>query len=281
MKIISYVLPIVLIGLTGCSSIVKKPEINGVKKVAIVSLYADEMIPWTGGSGRVNNFDQQTKHRVALQAYKSFTHEFKRLGWEPIPMDKVTSSGSYKKEFGPQQADKDSNILAKAGNVLGNMKLQRYFTAPGLFPIEWPKKDEHKSGMSFDLANFKLEGKKDFFGQLADQAKELNVDMVVLIYMDYCYTGATAVLGNGTAKMTAGSWVRAINPDKLTIVNMPDIEKRCSGDRGESDKTVAMVGGSIALGQAFASDAIVTALTEATQRSAKISVDKIEKAMKE
>lgn len=267
---------------SGCSSIVKKPEINGVKKVALVSLYADEMIPWTGGQGRVDNFDGETKHRVALQAYKAFTAEFKRLRWEVVPMDTVINNAYYKREFGPQQANKDSNLLAKTANVLGNMKNARYFTAQGLFPIEWPKdKKDAQAGMSFDLANFKLEAKKDFHGQMADLAKNLGVDAVVLVNMDYCYTGATAVLGNGTAKFTAGSWVRAINPDKQTIVNMPGIEERCDGTRGESNRTVAMVGGSIGLSAALSKDAIVTALSEATEQSAKLTVAEIKKAMDE
>src|SRR5690606_34916765 len=53
--------------LSGCSSlIVRKPEINGVKTVALVTVYADDMVPWTGGQGRVENFDTKTKNRVAL-----------------------------------------------------------------------------------------------------------------------------------------------------------------------------------------------------------------------
>ena len=69
---------------------------------------------------------------------------------------------------------------------------------------------------------------------MADLAKELGVDAVVLIGMDYCYTGATAVLGNGTAKMTAGSWVKAVNPDRQIVVDMPMLEKRCDGIEGRA-----------------------------------------------
>ena len=42
-----------------------------------------------------------------------------------------------------------------------------------------------------------------------------------------------------------------------------------------------MIGGSIALGKAFATDTLVTAFSEATAQSAKITVDKIDKAMKD
>ena len=92
--------------LAGCSSIVRKPEINGVKKVAIISVYADEMVPWTGGRGRVENFDTNTKNRVALQAFKAYAREFQRLGWQPVSLDQVAKNDFYKKEFGPQQVDK-------------------------------------------------------------------------------------------------------------------------------------------------------------------------------
>src|SRR5204863_6367338 len=112
---------------------------------------------------------------------------------------------------------------------------------------------------------------KDFKGQMADLAKNLHVDAVVLVGMDYCYTGATAVLGNGTAKMTAGSFVKAVNPDRTVVVDMPLIEKRCDGDRGESKATVAMIGGSIALGKAFAADTLITAFSEATEQSARLT----------
>src|SRR5689334_19679357 len=81
----------------GCSSIVKKPEINGVRKVAIVSIYADGTIPWTGGSGRVEHFDHETRNRIALQAYKTFVNEFKRVKWDVISMDHVTGNSYYKK----------------------------------------------------------------------------------------------------------------------------------------------------------------------------------------
>ncbi|MCM2322650.1 MAG: hypothetical protein NDJ90_05265 [Oligoflexia bacterium] len=270
-----------LVLVTGCASIVRKPEINGVKKVAIVSVVADEMVPWTGGQGRIENFGVQTKQRVALQAYKSFAQEFGRLKWEPIALDAVASNDYYKKEFGPQQADSKSNVLAKTASVLGKLHNARYFTPAGLFPILWPSKEDAKAGAKFDFAALKIEAKKDFYGQMADLAKALGVDAVVLVGVDYCYTGATAVLGNGTAKMTAGTWVKAVNPDKQIVVDMPPPEKRCGGDRGESDKTVAMVGGSIGLGKAFATDTLVTAFAEASQRSAKLTVDKIIKAMQE
>jgi hypothetical protein len=106
--------------------------------------------------------------------------------------------------------------------------------------------------------------------------------MVVIIGMDYCYTGAAAVLGNGTAKFIAGSFIKAINRDGTLIVDMPEIERRCEGDnRGESDKTVAMIGGSVLLAQLAAKDAMVTAITESATQSAKASVDAIANAMKD
>lgn len=277
----------ILAGLfTGCASIVKKPEINGVRKVAIVSLYADQMIPWTGGTGRVDYFDLETKNRVALQAYKSFANEFKRLKWEVVPMERVTTNAYYKKQFGPQEANKDSNVLAKAANVLGTITNEGYFTATGLFPVDFikeeSKKDQDRGIASLDLASFKIQSKPDFKTQLGELARDLGVDAVVVAQLDYCYTGATAVLGNGTAKFTAGTTLRAYNGDKQAVVSLPAPKKRCESKYlGESSKTVAMVGGSISLAKAFDRDAIVTALSEASANSAKVVVAQIDAAILE
>ncbi len=263
---------------SGCSSIVRKPEINGVKTVAIVSLAANEMVPWTGGRGRIEGWSLETRQRVATQAYKAYTKEFNRLGWKVLSMDKVVANPEYKKNFGPVVAKADDNFLAKAASTLSKIAASKPFTPPGLYAIEW--NPDNRQTASFSLSDFSFKTEKDIPTKLAELAKSLNVDAVVLTYLDYCYTGATAVLGNGTAKMTAGAWVKAVNPDKVVVVDMPAIEKRCDGDRGESDKTVAMIGGSLALGKAFASDTLVTMFQEATAQVATKNVAAIDVAMK-
>lgn len=264
--------------LTACSSIVRRPEINGVKRVAIVSLSANEMVPWTGGSGRLEGWSQETRTRVATLAYKAYASEFKRLGWNVIPMETVASNAEYKKVFGPLQAKSDDNILAKAASVISKVQASKPFTPPGIHAIQWNAKEGQTA--SFSFSDFSLKTEKDVPTKLAELAKTLHVDAVVLTYLDYCYTGATAVLGNGTAKMTAGAWVKAVNPDKVVVVDMPALEKRCDGDRGESDKTVAMVGGSLAFGKTFANDTIVTMFQESTKQIAAMNVAAIDTAMK-
>jgi hypothetical protein len=268
--------------LTGCGSFVKKPDIDHVKTVAIVSLSADEMVPWTGGSGHITAWDAATKRRVAEQAYDAFAKEFHRLGWKVIPRETVAANAMYKHEFGPVEVKKDSGMLAKAANFLGEVKNSTYFTAANLYPIDWaPKNQQQQHSTGFSLASFKVgnDVSKDTPTKLAELAKNLHVDAVALVYMDYCYTGATAVFGNGTAKMTAGSYVKMMTPDKVTVVDMAPITKRCDGNRGESDKTVAMVGGSIALGKALAGGTLAEAFDEASRQSARLTVDAIHTAM--
>lgn len=262
---------------TNCASIVRKPEINGVKTVAIVSLSANEMVPWTGGRGRIENWPLESKQRVANLAYKAYSQEFKRLGWNVVPISKVTALAEYRQEFGPLEAKADDNFLTKTVSALGQVAASKPFTPPGLYAIPWEAPQERRKPASFSIS-FKSE--KDVKTKLAELAHKLNVDAVVLAYLDYCYTGSTAVLGNGTAKMTAGGWVKAVNPDKVVVVDMPAIEKRCDGERGESEKTVAMVGGSIAFGKAFAGDTLVSMFQEATQRVAARNVALIDEAMK-
>lgn len=60
---------------------------------------------------------------------------------------------------------------------------------------------------------------------------------------------------------------------------MPIPEGRCKGDRGESEKTVAMVGGSITLGKIFATDTLEIAFSEASAASAKKSINLIQTAI--
>lgn len=236
-------LPVFFIAGSGCSSIVRKPEIEGVKKVAIVSLMADERVPWTGGSGQVRNWNLETKNRVARIAYKAYSEEFRRLKWNVIPIEKVIASKAYAKEFGPMTAKKAA----------------KYFTAKGLHPIAW----------------------EDINTRLAEVAEDLGVDATVLVFLDYCYTGAQAILGNGNARMTAGSWIKSVSREGVTIVDMPAIANRCEGDRGESTEKFPMIGGSISLGKVLDNDQLVKAFGEASREAAKLNVSAIDKAIKD
>lgn len=55
--------------LSGCAtSIVKKPEVYKVKKVAILSLYADQKVPEAKGRGIVMDWDDKVRMQVAEDA---------------------------------------------------------------------------------------------------------------------------------------------------------------------------------------------------------------------
>lgn len=118
-------------------------------------------------------------------------------------MNKITSNEYYKKNFAPIDTEKDTSALAKVGNFIENLHNSKYFAPKGLYPVEWPK-DEKKKITSMSLS-FKVEKHRDLKEDMAELAKDLNVDAVVIVELDYCYTGATAILGNGTAKLTASS----------------------------------------------------------------------------
>ena len=63
----------------GCTSIVQKPEINLVKKVAVLSLYGNDRIYREGHSQYTSDWSSEMKQAVAERAYKEFAGELKRI----------------------------------------------------------------------------------------------------------------------------------------------------------------------------------------------------------
>jgi hypothetical protein len=263
------VLPILMLALSGCfMSIVKKPDIDQVKKVAILSLYADQKVPHEKGMGVVTQWDGKVRLQVAEDALNSFQKELGKLGWQVVSPQQVLDSQEYQKAFAVAKPDSSAGKFA---NLLKNVYQQQFFTPAGMLPI--PLDDSTANTQYYGDA-----AKDNPRAKLGAMARKLGVDAVVLIQVDYCYGGGTfSLLGTGEAVMSAGSSIKAVNQQGNMVVNMPAVAL-CDGTRGESETSAVMVNGNLAF-TSSAKDRFRKMFIEATRASAAMTVAEIQKAI--
>jgi hypothetical protein len=264
------VLLLLLFSVTGCTSIVMKPDIDQVRKVAILSLYADQKVPNEKGMGVVTHWDGKVRLQVAEDALNTFQKEFSKLGWQVMSPQKVLESKEYQQAFAVPEVNPESNT-GKFASLLKNVYQQQFFTPAGMLPIQF---DDSSANTQYygDLAkdNPRL--------RLGGMAKKLGVDAVVLVQLDYCYGGGTfSLLGTGEAVMTAGSSVKAINQQGNMVVNMPTVPL-CGGKRGESETGAVMINGNLQF-TSSSKDRFRKMFIEATRASAAMTVAEIQKAI--
>jgi hypothetical protein len=264
------VLFLLLFSLSGCTSIVMKPDIDQVKKVAILSLYADQKVPHEGGMGVVTHWDGKVRLQVAEDALLTYQKEFSKLGWQVMSPQKVLESKEYQQAFAVPEIDPNSSV-GKFANLLKNVYQQQFFTPAGMLPVRF---DDSSANTKYygDLA------KDNPRTRLGGMAKKLGVDAVVLIQLDYCYgSGSFALLGNGEAAMTAGSSIKAINQQGNMVVNMPTVPM-CGGKRAKSQTGAVMINGNLQF-TTSAKDRFRKMFVEATRASAAMTVAEIQKAI--
>jgi hypothetical protein len=263
--------------LSGCGSIVKKPEINHVKSIALISVYANDTVPEKKNRGKVSGWSDEIKQDVSSGFYKIYAKSLQGLGWKVIPMRNVVASKTYQANF-RMATNTDSETANKVGGFLNKLaqmsESYNYFTPKGLHVMEINRSELHTTkyvnGKAVDVRH-----------QLADLAKELNVDAVAVVQIDYCYEGGTfSIMGTGKGYMTAASTIHAVDRKGNLIIDMGDLG-RCvdTNNRAESDTGYAMVGGNLVI--SFAKDDTVKKMfMEATEKNAAHTAAQIRKAMK-
>lgn len=271
-KIYAVFLVLFMFSIAGClPSIVKKPDIDQVKKVAILSLYADEKVPNDKGMGVVTDWDGKVRLQVAEDALKTYQAELTRLNWQVVSPMKVLQSKEYQQAFAIVPASQANTTAGKFGNLLKNIYQQQFFTPAGMLPI--PLDDSAANTRYYGDA-----AKDNPRARLGEMARKLGVDAVVLIQMDYCYGGGTfSLLGTGQAVMTAGSSIKAVNQKGEMVVNMATVA-RCDGNRGTSKTSAVMVNGNLQFTRS-ARDRFRKMFIEASRASAAITVAEVRKAM--
>lgn len=263
-----------LLGGCATTSIVKKPEVNDVKSIAILSLYADERVPEYKGRGVVKNWNRTFQLQVAEDALRTFQREFSRLGWKVYSANNFMQTASYQNTFGiPEMPEQETNSTVDSiVSFVAEQYQARYFTPANMWPIKLDGTAE--TGIRIGDAP----EKPPQVAALAEIAKRLGIDAVAVVVIDYCYQGGTfSMIGNGEAIMTAASAIKVVNQAGDLVVNMP-ILPRCAGERGESTTTAAMWHGDLLLAKVN-SDNARRMFIEATRNSAKISVSEVKIAM--
>ncbi|HEX7027243.1 MAG TPA: hypothetical protein VF268_08365 [Gammaproteobacteria bacterium] len=271
-KIYNVALLLLTFVITGCfPSIVKKPDIDQVKKVAILSLYADEKVPNDKGMGVVTDWDGKIRLQVAEDALRTYQAELAKLNWQVVSPTRILQSKEYQQAFAVVPANKANTMAGKFGNFLKNVYQQQFFTPAGMLPI--PLDDSAANTRYYGDA-----AKDNPRARLGEMARRLGVDAVVLIQLDYCYGGGTfSLLGTGQAVMSAGSSIKAVNRNGDMVVNMPAVA-RCDGKRGESKTSAIMVNGNLQFTRS-AKDRFRNMFIEATRASAAVTVEEVRKAM--
>lgn len=269
---------IALLALGGCGSIVKKPQINNVKSAAIISIYANGHVPEAKKRGSIKGWNKDMKQEVSAEFLDVYSDSLGRvMGWKMVDPKTVTSSAAYQEAFKPQVKtdNKAAQKLMKFAAKLQEMSVAyNYFSPKGMQPIEL-------SSEAMRRVRY-VNGKRvDPKMQLADFAKKLNVDAVVVVQLDYCYKGGKLSLGGtGKAYMTAASSIRAIDQKGNMVINMGDLQSCVeTKNRAQSEQGYAMVGGNL-LAAIAKKDTLKRMFNEATNENAKLTMAQLQKAMK-
>lgn len=139
---------------SGCSSFVKKPEVNQVKKIAILSVYANDKVVEAKGRGMVQNWDQIFKMQVAEDFLAIYKSSFKKIGWTVVEPTEVLASAEYKAMFEVKQVETSNETVNKVGNFLGDIgsKLMErsnkmnFFSPAGMYAIPFPANEKNCYG---------------------------------------------------------------------------------------------------------------------------------------
>ncbi len=229
--------------LAGCASIVMKPQ------------------------------DDTMRLQIAEDALATFSKELRYVGWAMLSSDAVVQSEEYRKAFMPSEINPDS----RTAKLIGLMHLRhqsQFFSPSGMLPILFSDRQ----------ANTRYYGdakRGDPTRVLATMAKQLNVDAVIVVQLDYCYKGGLfSVLGTGQALMTAASSLRAVNQNGELVVNMRDIPNCGGKTRATSDTSAAMHQGNL-LFTRVSKDRFRRMFVEATRKSAERTVAVLAKAMQD
>jgi len=277
-KIISTIAISALI-LGGCGSIVKKPHVNNVKTAAVISIYANGLVPEKKKRGSIRGWNKEMKQEVSAEFLDVYSDSLgKVMGWKMVDANEIIKSASYQEAFKPKMPETKNKTAQKLMKFAAKMQEMsvgfNYFTPTGMQPIELTANELRKIRY--------VNGKRlDIKTQLANYAKKLNVDAVVVVQLDYCYQAKGVSLGGtGKAIMTAASSIRAIDQKGNMVINMGDLQPCMKNkNRGESEQGYAMVGGNLMAGLSK-KGALKKMFNQATSENAVLAMGQLKKAMK-
>jgi hypothetical protein len=216
-----------LVFLSGCAAKwVKRPEADGVKRLAIASTYMDVDITSDYGKAAsggglqviqnlVGNKDADVKKgdqprvEIAAAAAKIFSEALGKLpGWKTIPLEDVVGSKDYRAMF--QGSSQTSNrTLAAIVDIGQKIAARNYVTPPKMYMIPMDATEDGKR-----------------LQKLAELCKVLKVDAVAVIHVSLGYNDGWISIGSNTkASPMAAAELRIVTKKGQVAVITPAITK--------------------------------------------------------
>ncbi len=237
-KFINLVLIAVVFFTFGCAvKYVKKPAVDVVKKIAIISIYANSGLYKIGGGGgglatltsmvgkkerekKKESFGGTALVEYALNAYAQELNSIE--GWVVVSPKKIIESSAYKKFL--DKVKKRFGSVSGAINFIGNVA---YAYPPGM--ALFPFRGTPPGGITKELKEL---------------CQELEVDAVAVMELDVGYSADFALGGTGTAVASVSSSVKFITKTGEVAVITEDTAKD-SGRRFSSNDSTLMASGEI------------------------------------
>lgn len=280
--------------LVNCS-ITQKPQVEKVKKMAIVSVYAnkdfydidtppaeDMGLPLIAGTDKLLGLDTAPNSpeilgTLMLNAQASFEKELGRVAqWQIVPHDQVRSNPalkSFQLSLGKEQGAMLNSMNEKlAKSTAGTVSLDLpYLVTPGLVLVPSDK-----------IATVVIGGGKSPTEDLAELAKALNVDAVLVIELDIAYDegGAFSLFKD---EVTISSAIYGVDTQGEFVIKSQDVQpgggKRFEGDEKVKhvkrfSMDVSKLGGDVGVPILSENNAIVQ-YNKAIEKNAKYFADEI------
>jgi hypothetical protein len=249
--------------LFGCTTtIVKKPDVELVQKVAVVSVYADPVVRneegggvtskvtsivntvgangGSGSAGKILSLDAGGTRLVDAASAELKKSLARVNGWQVV--DASTYVGKpFFKQFVKHEEERRRRFIGK----LADLSPKPYVTAGDLAAVQFIQND-----------------RKDEEAVLKQLIKDIGCDSLAIELLSFSYAPSTSVGGNGTAMLKTMT--------ELTVINREGAVAVKGKSRDQSEKTVPMVMDSIALNES--SEAIYQGLI---RKAAHFLADKI------
>lgn len=274
-RLVISLLSLTFLATVSCTSIVMKPEVHSVKKVAILSVYANDKVSEKKGRGFVKGWKPEFKMQVAEDILQTHSNKLTELGFKVVDSQEILASDAYKKAFEVKPVTKNETVnraVAFIGNLAKDAHRARFFAPSGMHPIVFQEDNSNCYGNACETPPQE---------KLAEFAKKLNVDAVAVVQVDFCYEGGTftSLGGAGEAFMTAATSVKMVNRSGDVVVNMPIVPMCGKADnRAESKNSMLMNGGDLVFISASASK-LRNMFSQSSKQSAELAYAEISKAM--
>ncbi len=234
---------VVCLSLTGCASKwAQRPEVDGVKKIAVVSVFTGVEIKGDRGSkstgneaAAINNMlgkqSPESDWRIRLVTFtaKAYSDAFTAAGWQVTPIEAVAKNSAYQKAATPPSTGNDT--LNAVVGFLGKIAQRNYVTIPGTQAIDLTADKDRESKGTFSLTS----GNKTIL-KLKDLAQSLGVDAVAVIEVRSSFdeSGWTWGTGHRSVRPEAASRLDIINKDGDYAVRTPAMKEMQKFEANES-----------------------------------------------